>query len=67
MKIPKVTNKDLRAHLLNRYPDLTAVVIKRGGEVVAKTNAKRGDGGRTPWWQSLGYKSEIIRWQAEYI
>jgi hypothetical protein len=63
----KYTNKQIKNYILNRYPDVTKVTITHGGEIIVHTTSKRGDGGKTPWLQSLGSKREFLQFNAEYI
>ena len=61
------TNKEIRNYILNHYDDVQKVVIKRSNEIVVKTNSKSGDGGKSPWLQSLGSRREFLQFNGEYI
>lgn len=47
------TNKQIREQLLDN-DDVLRVRISHNGDVAVYTNAERGDGGATPWWQHRG-------------
>jgi hypothetical protein len=56
----KITNKQIRSYIL-ADSDHEKVVIKRNGEIHVRTNRQRGDGGSTPWWMFVGYRSDIVQ------
>ena len=48
-----ITKKQIREHLLNQ-DDVLKVRISISGDVSVYTEADRGDGGPSPWWQLKG-------------
>ena len=54
----KITNKAIRAHILNSNSDHQSVTIKRDGQIIVRTNRQRGDGGSTPWKMYWGDRTD---------
>lgn len=54
----QVSDKQIRA-FFERKTDTMKVTIRRDGEVIVRTNKRRGDGGRGPWNMFAGHRDEI--------
>lgn len=54
----QVTDKQIRA-FFERKSDTIKVTIRRNGDVIVRTNKRRGDGGRSPWDMYAGHREDI--------
>ena len=54
----QITDKQIRA-FFERKPDTMKVTIRRNGDVIVRTNKRRGDGVRGPWNMFAGHRDEI--------
>lgn len=59
MSATTVTNRQIRAYIL-RNPDHLKVTIKADGQILVRTNKRRGDGGPTPWTMYWGDRSDAV-------
>ena len=53
-------NKKIRAYIADRRPDVLKVYIRCDESVESRTDAPRGDGGKTPWMRFEGWRNEIL-------
>lgn len=58
MKTMKINDKQIRS-FFERKADTLKVTIRRNGDVIVRTNKRRGDGGRGPWDMYAGHRDDI--------